>query len=250
MTFPLIPDNSFPPERNAPCFCGSGERFKRCCGLRSAERPPPHGVGVLEAFLRPAECRELVSLADRLEGERFKVRDRARNMAVTPDPTRVCEWLKLGEHQLRLDDLVYRAFQEQILPRTGLTIDWYEEPQLLRYTAGGFYSYHSDAYDPVPEEKAWRRAVDRDISLLLYLNDDFEGGELELKRFSYLLRPKAGMLVWFPSDWRYEHMARPVISGCRYAIVSWAAATGVERVKAYRPNRSIRWISREKKTSA
>ena len=201
----------------------------------------------MEEFLSERECAELLEMADALDGERFKMRDRARNMEITLDPTRVCEWMKLGDAQQTLDQLVARAYEEQVIPRTGLDIEWYEEPQLLRYTAGGYYQYHVDAYYLVPEEKAWRKAVDRDISILIYLNDDFEGGELEFKRFGYYLRPRAGMLVWFPSDVRYEHMARPVSSGRRYAVVSWAAAVGVERVQAERAKRSILWSTREKK---
>lgn len=246
MAYSLIPDDSFPPGRNDPCFCGSGERFKHCCGGRTARRAPPNGVSIVDNFLSPAECQELLHLADTLEGERFKVRDRARDMAITLDPTRVCDWMKLGNFQKVLDDLVARAFELHVIPGTGQSIDWYEEPQLLRYTAGGFYAYHVDAYDPVPEDKAWRKVMDRDISILIYLTDKFEGGELEFRRFSYILQPGAGMLVWFPSDVRYEHTARPVTSGCRYAVVSWAAVSGVERVREERPNRSINWETREK----
>jgi predicted 2-oxoglutarate/Fe(II)-dependent dioxygenase YbiX len=89
--------------------------------------------------------------------------------------------------------------------------------------------------------------VDRDISLLIYLNDEYDGGELDFKRLSYTLRPQAGMLVWFPSDIRYEHMAKLVTRGCRYALVSWAAASGVERVQDARAKRTIWWQTREKK---
>lgn len=93
-------------------------------------------------------------------------------------------------------------------------------------------------------------AVDRDISLLLCLNDEYEGGELHFKRLSWTLRPRAGMLVRFPSDVRYEHMAKLVTKGYRYTIVSWAAATGVERVQPERAMRSIAWDTREKKLPA
>ena len=247
MSYPLIPDDFFPPGRNEPCFCGSGERFKNCCGVLSADRLPPHGLSIVEEFLSPRECRELLNLAESLEGERFKLRDLAWNLTNKLDPTRVCDLMKLGDSQKVLDELVARAFAEQVLPRTGRRIDWYEEPQLLRYTSGGFYHYHVDAYDPVPGGKAWRKAIDRDISMLIYLNDNFNGGELEFKRFSYFLQPRAGMLVWFPSDVRYEHMAKPVTNGYRYAVVSWAAVSGVERVRDERPNRSILWETREKK---
>ena len=250
MTHSLIPDDSFPPRRNDPCYCGSGQRFKHCCGRMSSQRPPPYGVDIAENFLSPEERRDLARLADTLEGQRFRVRDRARNLAVTLDDTRVAERVPFGDSQRLLDDLVARAFEEQIIPRTGRSIDWYEEPQLLRYEPGGFYMYHSDAYDYAIEAGAWRKAVDRDISLLIYLNDEYEGGELHFKRLGYSLRPRAGMLVWFPSDVRYEHMAKLVTKGRRYALVSWAAVTGVERVQAEQPNRSISWATREKKLPA
>jgi hypothetical protein len=52
------------------------------------------------------------------------------------------------------------------------------------------------------------------------------------------------MLVWFPSDFRYMHMAKLVTSGRRYVIVSWAAASGVERVQLERPRGAIPYVDR------
>jgi hypothetical protein len=210
------------------------------------DRSPPHGLGIVENFLPTEERAHLAGLAATREGKPFMVLDRANNLAPTLDDTRVCEFVLLGDSQRLLDDVVARAFAEQIIPRTGQNIDWYEQPQLLRYSAGGFYVYHSDAYDYEIELRAWRKAADRDFSLLIYLNDEYTGGELEFKRLSYTVRPKAGMLVWFPSDIRYEHMAKLVKSGRRYVIVSWAAAAGVARVQEEPPKRSISWATREK----
>lgn len=245
MPHPLFPDDSFPPPRNAPCFCGSGERFKRCCGNQAADRRPPSGINIVEGFLSAAECAEIIGLADSAEGKRFTVPDGEGGRIY--DPQRATEWVDFREsHQQRLDAVVARAFAEQIIPSEGREIAWYEEPQLLRYTTGGFYLHHSDAWQLVPEQRAWRKVVDRDISMLIYLNDLYEGGELEFKRLFYRLRPHPGMLVWFPSDVRYEHMAKPVTAGQRSVIVSWAALAGVERVQEQMANRAILWPSREK----
>jgi predicted 2-oxoglutarate/Fe(II)-dependent dioxygenase YbiX len=246
MPHALIPDDSFPPGRNDPCYCGSGRRFKHCCGVASVSRTPPHGVEIVEDFMPPDERREFVAMADSMDGRRFTALDPDGNEV--PDEHRVTEWVSFRDTRQRmLDEIVARAFAEHIIPRTGRTIEWYEEPELLRYTPGGFYLYHADAHLFVPEQRAWRKAVDRDISLLIYPNDDYEGGELVFKRLLYTLRPKAGMLVWFPSDVRFEHMAKPVVTGRRYALVSWAAVSGIERVQAERANRSISWATREKK---
>ncbi len=245
MPQPPFPDDAFPPPRNAPCFCGSNERFKRCCGNRSPDRAPPFGVRIVENFLPPEDRRELLALAKVTPGRRFTTPD-GRGGRVYDDQ-RVTEWVDFREsHQQILDDVVGRAFAEQIVPAEGQAIAWYEEPQLLRYTTGGYYMHHSDAWQLVPEAKAWHKVVDRDISMLLYLDEDFEGGELEFRRLFYTLRPRAGMLVWFPSDVRYEHMAKPVTAGHRSVVVSWAALAGVERVQAQRADRVLLWPGREK----
>ena len=245
MPFPLFPNNAFPPSRNANCFCGSGKRFKHCCGSQAADRVPPHGVHIRDAFLAGDELSSLLALAEQTEGKRFTVPDGQGGRSY--DPQRQTEWVNFRETgQRMLDQLVARAFSEVINPAEGRDIAWYEEPQLLRYRSGGHYLHHSDAWQLVPEQRAWRKVVDRDISMLLYLDDDYAGGELEFKRFSYRLRPRAGMLVWFPSDVRYEHMAMPVTAGTRSVIVSWAALAGVERVQEKIANRAILWPSLEK----
>jgi len=244
VTLPLIPDASFPPGRLDPCFCGSGERFKHCCGSNDSNRKPPFGIGILESYLSAAECREWLDLIATLETDPYKMRN--PDGTVVLDPTRVCDRVVFGEKQSLLDSLVARAWQDVIIPATGIPIAWYEEPQLLKYSPGGFYQYHADNGYLVIQEKAWRKAVDRDVSMLIYLTGDFEAGELHFNRFNYFLKPQAGMLVWFPSDMRYQHSARPVASGTRYAIVSWAATADIERVQDARTTRAIDWLTREK----
>lgn len=244
MAIPLIPDGAFPPAAAAPCYCGSGRPYGQCCGLAGDNRPPPFGISVMENFLSADECRELLALAASKPHDPYKVRN--PDGSVSPDPTRVCERLVFGEDQGVLDDLVGRAWRDAILPQTGVDIAWYEEPQLLKYTSGGFYYYHADNSYLDTAENAWRKSVDRDLSMLIYLSGDFEGGDLHFNRLDYSLWPKAGMLVWFPSDMRFQHAARPVTRGTRYAVVSWAAAVGIERVQPARAKRAIDWETGEK----
>ena len=113
----------------------------------------------------------------------------------------------------------------------GDELEWFEWPDVLEYGPGGRYDLHADADLRDPATGAWRRVVDRDYSMLIYLNDEFTGGAIEFPRLDYRLQPRRGMLVAFPSDHRYVHAALPVESGMRYVIVSWAAAVGSPRVK-------------------
>jgi hypothetical protein len=58
------------------------------------------------------------------------------------------------------------------------------------------------------------------VSLVAYLNDDFEGGELffRLQGINYV--PKAGDVVLFPSNYMYPHQAKVVHSGIKYSLVT------------------------------
>ena len=61
----------------------------------------------------------------------------------------------------------------------------------------------------------------RAISAICYLNDDYEGGEIEFPNFKIKIKPESGMLILFPSNYAYSHIAHPVTSGTKYAIVTW-----------------------------
>lgn len=58
------------------------------------------------------------------------------------------------------------------------------------------------------------------VSLVAYVNDDYEGGELYFRLQNLNIKPKAGDLVIFPSNFVYPHQAKPVISGTKYSIVT------------------------------
>lgn len=58
------------------------------------------------------------------------------------------------------------------------------------------------------------------VSLVAYPNDDYEGGELQFRLQDLMIKPKAGDLYIFPSNYMYPHRAMPVHSGTKYSIVT------------------------------
>lgn len=54
------------------------------------------------------------------------------------------------------------------------------------------------------------------FSLVAYLNDDYEGGEIHFKDHNVTIKPKAGSMIMFPSQLPYVHEVKPIISGTRY----------------------------------
>ena len=232
--------------RNSPCPCGSGKRYKHCCGLEDRQEPLATGplaesdILAVEGFLTPDACRRLRELAARQPQEpaRIYTLDDARRDAPSADTAattdryssqRVTTIIKTAGMAEQVVPLVGRAFLEHVAPRYGVRFEWFEWPDILEYGPGGHFEMHADAemYDP---RHGWRRTDDRDFSLLLYLSGDFTGGELEFPRFGITIRPREGLLVVFPSDHRYVHTAHPVTAGRRQVLVSWGAIHGSARI--------------------
>jgi predicted 2-oxoglutarate/Fe(II)-dependent dioxygenase YbiX len=92
---------------------------------------------------------------------------------------------------------------------------FHEDYSLLKYKEGQEYKAHSD--DGV--------GLNRVISSILYLNDDYEGGEIEFVHMGVKIKPQAGMLMLFPSSFPYAHIAHPVTKGTKYALVTWIKNT-------------------------
>jgi len=63
------------------------------------------------------------------------------------------------------------------------------------------------------------------ISNLLYLNDDYDGGELYFPYHDIKIKPEPGMLVSFPGNWYNRHAIMPA-SDFRYAINIFVKVSG------------------------
>jgi len=105
-----------------------------------------------------------------------------------------------------------------------------ELPQLLHYGIDGHYMPHCDGESlwkpPGNEPLIWRKSTDRDLSTVLFLNDNFEGGDFVFPELRVRVRPEPGMLVCFPSTHEYLHGVEPVTKGTRYSIVNWMTVKG------------------------
>jgi predicted 2-oxoglutarate/Fe(II)-dependent dioxygenase YbiX len=88
---------------------------------------------------------------------------------------------------------------------------YHESYNLLRYSEGQEYQAHYDG----------GTSIGRAISAIIYLNSDYEGGHLEFVNFNVKIKPEPGMMILFPSNYAYRHVAHPVTKGTKYALVTW-----------------------------
>jgi predicted 2-oxoglutarate/Fe(II)-dependent dioxygenase YbiX len=114
--------------------------------------------------------------------------------------------------------------------------------QGLKYVVGGKFFAHADDRVRVAMtslgnegERRWvRNRPERQIVSILYLNDDYEGGELYFPTLTgddgkeLRIKPKAGELVIFGGDDRYLHGVDEVTAGERYCVTLWFAPLPLE----------------------
>lgn len=129
----------------------------------------------------------------------------------------------------QVTDLMNNIVHQVINPFYDIKVRDGECPQFLVYNKGGHYTPHIDGEGiwVTPEQtKIWRKTTDRDLSLVLFLNDDFEGGEFYFPDLKIKITPEPGLLVCFPSNHYYVHGVLPVKKGIRYSMVSWLTIQG------------------------
>ena len=87
---------------------------------------------------------------------------------------------------------------------------YWEAMNFVKYGPGQHFQEHTDhgySYNCV-------------VSLVAYPNDDYVGGELEFRLQGIKVKPRAGDLFIFPSNFMYPHKSLPVESGTKHSIVT------------------------------
>jgi len=71
-----------------------------------------------------------------------------------------------------------------------------------RWEPGAFAADHSDNTELDGTPNAWQ---ENKLVTMIYLNDDYEGGEICFPRFNIEYKPKANEFLVFPSTYVYNH---------------------------------------------
>lgn len=120
---------------------------------------------------------------------------------------------------IKIADALYGSLDAAFMHYSGELYPWArasvksEEPLdgILRYEAdGGHLPAHQDL-----------GVSSRVISTVSYLNDNYDGGEIEFRQSGVRIKPEAGSIVFFPSNFLYVHEVMPVTSGTRYSMPHW-----------------------------
>lgn len=112
------------------------------------------------------------------------------------------------------------ALNRRIASASGTDVRQGETLQVLRYREGQEYKPHTDAVPGLENQRV--------MTMLVYLNDDFEGGETAFPELRITIRPKRGEGLLFRNvdpqgrpDPRLLHAGVPVRSGVKLLASRW-----------------------------
>ncbi|MGV9005695.1 MAG: 2OG-Fe(II) oxygenase [Brevundimonas sp.] len=127
-------------------------------------------------------------------------------------------------------DLVLALVRERIARTAGLPVPGLEWTQVLHYAVGQTFDWHVDWLDPsVPGHRDDLTARGQRIAtLLVFLNDDFEGGETAFEAGGLRHRGRKGdALLWANTrpdgaiDRRTRHAGLPPTRGEKWVLSQW-----------------------------
>jgi prolyl 4-hydroxylase len=159
-------------------------------------------VGVLGAFIPPEICAWIIGrAASRLQ--RTRVNDPRDGESRTLDNRS-----NSGAGFSIVDtDVILEILHVRIAAAVGVPANRQEPSNVLHYAAGEEYRAHFDFINPAPQfERELATLGQRTTTFLIYLNDDFEGGETDFPRLNWRFKGAAGDALVF---WNVDDEGKP-----------------------------------------
>ena len=159
----------------------------------------------IENYLTSDQCDELIALFD---------------ATPTPDNSTDPDWLGRVKWPTYTEDqrILLRIKRQEIFESFYEVKSKMINLNMTLWRIGHFMPPHSD-YGKVLEY------TNREFASMLYLNDDFEGGELYIPELNFINKPKKGQLVFFRGG-KYRHGVTKVTSGRRITSGCWFEILG------------------------
>ena len=127
-------------------------------------------------------------------------------------------------------DLIMLVMQERLGACAGVDVLAMEGPQVLHYAPGQQYGRHFDFMEPDMPGNAVQitRFGQRVATLLVYLNQGFEGGETDFPTLGISYKGRAGDALMFRNvsrtgapDRRMDHAGLPPVTGEKWLFSQW-----------------------------
>jgi len=193
----------------------------------------------------PRVCEELIHTYEKIWGDNQEEIMKT-SLCYNPDGTKFCaacncDRLDLTKHK-DFKELMSHAMSginksiQMYKEDCSITTGWpkqigYESPRIKRYLPDN--NQQHDLHSDVTNKDNAKRFV----SMVAYLNDDFEGGETTVPNFGYKSKVSTGAVMMFPTTWCYLHKGNPVRSGSpKYVLATFLHYLSGTVQKGYQEN--------------
>jgi prolyl 4-hydroxylase len=218
--------------KKAPAGPSAWQQLRRSIDLNAWRASPPArtlstdpAITAVEGFLAPDVCDWIIDRAR----ERMTPAKVVGSGAQGPvqDQTRTNSLAELG---LVYTDLVVLLIRDRLSAACGLPVNAMEVPQVLHYTVGQEFKLHEDYLLPDGAYRAQDLAThgQRAKTLLIYLNDGFEGGETDFPQLPLRFKGGKGDALMFTNvladgspDRRMRHAGLPPTAGEKWLFSQW-----------------------------
>ena len=188
---------------------------------------PALGINIYNKAIPEKICDDSIITLEENLGEEFSFNWQPAIVTESNEPlleARFCVDFKVGHKNLgerNINNSVFYDMHESVFRSIypcaldygsywGVGINYFEVFNFVKYESPGHhFNIHAD-HGP---------AYVTTVSIVAYLNDDYEGGELHFPRFDLTIKPNKGDVVLFPSTFIYEHSSELMVSGTKYSVV-------------------------------
>ena len=190
-----------------------------------------YNIEEIPNFLTDEECDKIIEISkNKLVPSLVYTDD--KDLHITENrKSRQC-WIDSEEttFQIKEDKIFIKKLSDKIKDYTKTYDKYHEQFQVVNYEPGGFFIPHYDACDgdTIYCERMNKNNGPRHLTLMVYLNEDFEGGETAFPVINKLVKPEKGKAVLFRNINdkgniinQSFHGGEPVKSGEKWIINKW-----------------------------
>jgi hypothetical protein len=125
----------------------------------------------------------------------------------------------ISKEILGILERVFKIAHKKCISAYGVELNQFEKRQipLIRFEKGYSMNEHADTTG--------------DFAALYYINDDYEGGEINFMDHSLKIKPKANSLITFPSNSDYWHEVLENTGKERYSSTLWFHFAGSSPIR-------------------
>jgi prolyl 4-hydroxylase len=172
-------------------------------------------------FLTNEECDKIIELS---KGNMFSSKVYSQNEDLYDNKTRISEQCWLNDNNPFIKNIT-----DKVKSHTNTHNNYFEELQVVKYKPGGFFTPHYDACVGNKSNcERMNKEGPRYLTVLFYLNDNFEGGETIFPKINKLVKPEKGKAVIFQNVdnngviiTQALHGGEPVKNGEKWIANKW-----------------------------